>query len=365
MKIGLIVYGPLDRISGGYLYDRKLVDYLRKQGDDVDVLALPWRNYFALLRDNLQYRLPGGYDLLIQDELNHPSLLVANSFKHACPVISLVHHLRSSEPGPAWLQNFYGLFERSYLRSVDGFIFNSSTTRREVEANLKTGLPAVIAYPPTDRFGEPIAELMVIARAAESGPLRLVFLGNIIARKGLHILLDALGLLSTRCWVSSPHSPGGTPIGFHLDIAGSLHIEPRYSISMTSKVTELGLGACVQFHGVLEEGPLSTLLNLAHVLVVPSLYEGFGIAYLEGMCFGLPAIGTPAGGATEIITDGVDGFLVPPGNHVVLADRLESLARDRGLLCRMGLAARQRYLGQPTWTDTAAKIRKYLVHLVA
>ena len=58
MHIGLIIYGSLDTLSGGYLYDRKLVEYLRSQGDIVKVIPLPWRNYAAHLTDNLHFKLP-------------------------------------------------------------------------------------------------------------------------------------------------------------------------------------------------------------------------------------------------------------------------------------------------------------------
>src|SRR3989304_6666951 len=107
MKIGLIIYGSLNTLSGGYLYDRKLADYLRAQGDTVEVISLPWRNYAAHLTDNLSFKLPGDLDILLQDELNHPSLIGANRSKHSHPVISLVHHLRCSEARAAWQNDFY------------------------------------------------------------------------------------------------------------------------------------------------------------------------------------------------------------------------------------------------------------------
>ncbi|MDK1029643.1 MAG: glycosyltransferase family 1 protein, partial [Anaerolineae bacterium] len=118
MRIGFVIYGSLDTLSGGYLYDRKLVDYLRENGDKVEIISLPWRNYAAHLADNFHFRLPPDLDLLIQDELNHPSLLSANSRPRKYPVISLVHHLRCSEQRPAWGNWLYGSIEKRYLNSV-------------------------------------------------------------------------------------------------------------------------------------------------------------------------------------------------------------------------------------------------------
>jgi hypothetical protein len=75
MKLGLVIYGSLDTLSGGYLYDRKLVEYLRSQGDIVEIISLPWRNYASHLTDNFSFKLSTNLDILIQDELNHPSLI--------------------------------------------------------------------------------------------------------------------------------------------------------------------------------------------------------------------------------------------------------------------------------------------------
>ena len=340
MKIGLVIYGSLDTLSGGYLYDRKLVDFLRAQGDTVEVFSLPWRNYAAHLTDNLTFRLPPDFDILIQDELNHPSLLAANLGPHPYPVVSLVHHLRCSELRPNWQNAFYRLVERQYLRSVDGFIFNSQTTASVVNG-LVPPKPSVVAYPPTDRFGARITEEEVIERAV-APELRILFLGNVMFRKGLHTLVDAVRGLNSKVQV---------------DVVGSLNVEPEYAREMQARATPL---SSFFFHGALDSAPLIEKLKAAHVLVVPSSYEGFGIVYLEGMGFGLPAIGTDLGAAREIISDGVDGFIVRAGDAVELATRLKVLAEQRGTLIRMGQAARARFLRQPAWEQTAESIRQFL-----
>ncbi len=349
MKIGFLIYGSLDTLSGGYLYDRKLVRYLRDQGDTVEIISLPWRDYAAHLTDNFRFRLPPDLDLLIQDELNHPSLLSANSRPRTYPVISLVHHLRCSEQRPAWQNWFYRMIEKRYLNSVDGFIFNSQTTKRVVNSLVENSKPDVVAYPPMDRFGHPVSKDEVFARAKENGPLRLLFLGNVIHRKGLHTLLEAIRLQT---------------LDVRLDIIGGLTAEPKYAQEIQEKSKVSGLRSKVYFHGPLDNEDLIAKLKSAHVLVVPSSYEGFGIVYLEGMAFGLPAIGTTSGAACEIISDGETGFLVPPDGAKTLAERLSTLANDRDLLARMSLNALERYRQQPTWEETAGQILKFL-HVIA
>lgn len=344
MKIGLVIYGSLDTLSGGYLYDRKLVDYLRAQGDTVEVISLPWRNYAAHLTDNLTFRLPPNLDILIQDELNHPSLLAANLGPHPYPVVSLVHHLRCSELRPNWQNAFYRLVERRYLRSVDGFLFNSQTTAGVVN-RLVPPKPSVVAYPPTDRFGARVTEEQIIERAV-APELRILFLGNVMFRKGLRTLIDAVRGLKSK---------------IHVDVIGSLNVEPEYAREMQARAAPL---SSFFFHGALDSAPLIDKLKAAHVLVVPSSYEGFGIVYLEGMGFGLPAIGTTAGAAGEIIREGETGYLIPPGDSVALAERLSALASQRGLLVRLSHNALRRFRAQPTWDQTAHAIRNFLIERV-
>jgi glycosyltransferase involved in cell wall biosynthesis len=363
MHIGLIIYGSLDTLSGGYLYDRKLVEYLRSQGDKVEIISLPWRNYAAHLTDNFRFHLgsPGasswqihqgagglhGFDILIQDELNHPSLLLANRGKHLCPIISLVHHLRCSELRPAWQNRFYRFIERKYLQSVDGFIFNSRTTKNVVQALINDGKPSVLAYPPTDRFGAPLSENEIRARA-KTDEFRILFLGNVIYRKGLHTLLEAIQKAKSKV---------------RIEVVGSLTSEPVYVKLIQEIIEQNHLSSCVFLHGALDREPLIQKLKQAHVLVVPSSYEGYGIVYLEGMCFGLPAIGTTAGAAGEIIENGKTGFLITPDDSTSLARHIQSLAEDRDLLVRLSLHARARYLRQPAWTVSAKNIRDFLFSL--
>lgn len=348
MRIGLVIYGSLDTVSGGYLYDRKLVEYLRAQGDEVNVISLPWRNYASHLTDNLRFRLPPDLDLVIQDELNHPSLIAANRHPHTYPIISLVHHLRCSELRPKWQNDLYRVIEKSYLQSVDGFIFNSKTTESVVAGLLESRKPSVVGYPPTDRFCDRMSSEEEIRERSTNGGLRILFLGNVIHRKGLDTLLKAVERQTSKVRV---------------EVVGGLQAELKYAEEMQSFVANNGLSSVVTFHGVLDNEPLTEMYKQSHILVVPSSYEGFGIVYLEGMGFGLPAIGTTAGAAGEVIAHGKDGYLIEPDDAETLARLLDELANDRELLARLSLNALKRYKSQPRWEETARNIREFLYRM--
>ena len=358
MHIGLLIYGSLENRSGGYLYDRMLVQSLRGGGDLVEVISMTEANYLRHIADNLS---PGlidqlsdlNIDLLLQDELNHPSLFFTNySLRKRInyPLVSIVHHLRSSETHPSLLNWIYQKIERRYLRSLDGFIFNSLTTRKVVEDLVGDGFASIVAYPAGDRLGDELQREAILSRVRQEGPLKILFLGNVIPRKGLELLLTALASIPPNRW--------------SLKVVGSLTIDPSHTSSMKRLVRNKGFDHQVKFTGFLEAEALKALMVDSQVLVVPSDYEGFGISYLEGMGFGLPAIATTAGGAAEIISDGENGYLIAPGDTNRLAELLKQLMSDRELLVRMSLSARERYLCHPTWEETTIKIRSFLLKMV-
>lgn len=353
MNYGLVIYDSLETVSGGYLYDRKLVEHLRQQGEQVEIISLPWRNYGRHLLDNfsadLYQRLKEGkYDVLLQDELNHPSLFWLNGRlrPRPYPIISIIHHLRCSERRPSWQNQLYRWVERRYLRSVDGFIFNSATTQQAVEQLAGGGRPSVVAHPAGDRFGQQMTEAAVRQRANQPGPLRLLFVGNLIPRKGLEVVLRAVALLPADSW--------------RLDVVGSLAADDAYTTYIQRLIQQFAFGNQVVLHGLLDDQALGKLLQTSHLLVVPSSYEGFGIVYLEGMGFGLPAIATTAGAASEIISDGRNGFLIAEGAAQTLAQRLALLSDDRQRLAQMGTAALQRYQTHPTWEQSMVNIHRFL-----
>ena len=358
LRIALIIYGDLSTTSGGFLYDRMLVQRLRSAGAQVEIIALPWRSYVRHLFDNFSQSLleclaaRGRYDIVLQDELNHPSLFLLNwrlrRQQGRPPLVSIVHHLRSDEQHPPYLRAVYRTVEGIYLRSVDGFICNSESTRARVRAHRNGHLDGVTAYPAANHIGPPAAErvhALIAERCRHSSPLQVLFVGNVIPRKGLHTLLVALG--------------AHMRAEFRLHVAGSLETDPAYAAQIARAVRRLGLEQRTALYGSVSIEQLRDLYRTCDILAVPS-YEGFGIVYLEAMSFGMPVIAATTGAAHEIVTDRIDGFLVPPGDAKAIGDAISALAADRTLLARMGEAARKRYDRHPTWHETFSQTQAWL-----
>ena len=95
-----------------------------------------------------------------------------------------------------------------------------------------------------------------------------------------------------------------------------------------------------------KQNQVQELLNCADVLLLPSDLESFGLAALEGMACGVPAVCSNVGGVPEVIRDGVEGYLVPPRDVKTMAARALDILTNPQRRQEMGNAARQRALRQ-------------------
>jgi glycosyltransferase involved in cell wall biosynthesis len=356
MRIGLMIYGDMDAVSGGYLYNRKLVSYLQSKGEQVEIISLSSRNYWRHVGDNfgnncLQQIAAANIDILIEDAMVHPSVFLLNrrlGRQLGIPVVTLVHLLTSFDHHPwhsAWL---YRVIERRYLKSVDGIIANSQTTLAQIRELLHDQLPPhCVAVPAGDNFSEANLDFDSIRpRALTPGPLKILVVGNVIRRKGLHVLIQALRQLPAE--------------DFQVTVAGRLDMESLYVEEIQNLIQASGLQARVILKGPVQDQALADLYRHHQAMVLPSAYESYGIVYVEAQQFGLPVVGTTAGAAREIITHGDNGYLINPEDHNALAELLKNLQHDRQLLLTMSRNALTAYARQPKWEESCEIIRQYL-----
>jgi N-acetyl-alpha-D-glucosaminyl L-malate synthase BshA len=120
---------------------------------------------------------------------------------------------------------------------------------------------------------------------------------------------------------------------------------------------ELGVERHTTFLG--KQDHVERLLPQAHVLLMPSELEGFGLAALEAMACGVPAVGTNVGGVPELITHGRDGFLEPPGDIGAQAARVSELLCDARLYERMAQAARRTAIERFSTDSIIPQYEKY------
>ncbi len=342
MHVGLLIYGSLDTISGGFIYDRNLVRYLREAGDRVDVINLPWRHYGVSLLDNLNSGLrrrlrQAAFDVLLEDELVHPSCFWLNQrlrYRLTYPMVAIVHHLRCREQHPAFMTRLYRRVEKSYLASVDGFVCVSRTTQADVEDVVGRARPLMVASPGRDGLPGAVSRRGDHGPGHRTGAFSAYLCGQPDSPQGTAHAAGGPGESSPgRLAADGGRQPG--------DGCGLCWGHPP-----PDKGRGPGLPGCPCW-GPCPARELAARCAASHLLAVPSSYEGFGIVYLEGMHFGLPAIAGTAGAAKEIIRHGHNGFLVPPGDAAALAHAINLLMEDRELLKRMSLTA-HRSAGGPS-----------------
>lgn len=351
MYIGFIIYGDIENVSGGFLYDRKIISYLEDQGDEVEVIGLPWRTYRQRFVDNfsptVHRQLREQYDVLIQDGLCHPSLLVPNwHLDVPRPIVSIIHSPMTAQTHSSRWNWLFREVERRYLQTVDGLIYNSQATAETIRGLVD--LPDIVVPPGRGHRSPDITVDEITTRARES-PFRIISIGNLTPRKGMHTLLEGLMQLPKREW--------------HLTVIGSVTADRRYVRRLRRMINRLDLDDSVTLTGRLSDAELVEQLHRHHLLAVPSTYEAFGIVYLEGMGFGLPAVATTAGGADKIVADTENGILVPPNDSQILADRINPLLSDRDTLLDMSFAARDTYEAHHSWTEAGKQIRTFIKRL--
>ncbi len=107
---------------------------------------------------------------------------------------------------------------------------------------------------------------------------------------------------------------------------------------LSDLVSKMDLGSVVLFTGIRRDVP--AILSTLDLFVLPSIFEGMPVALLEAMEAGLPVVATHVTGVTEVVEDGANGVLVPPGNPPALAEGVAALVADPEELSRLGGAAR-------------------------
>jgi glycosyltransferase involved in cell wall biosynthesis len=171
------------------------------------------------------------------------------------------------------------------------------------------------------------------ARSAPSGPVRLLWVGQLIARKRIEVALSALATV--------PH------LSWRFDVVGA----GDQRAALERRAAELGLQDRVVFHGFQEQP--APWYRQADLLLFPSWLENSPVTMLEAMSYGVPCLAMRADGVrfhnanAEIIRDGEDGFLASDDDEFMRL--LADLVAHPAPLRPAGDAARQAIASRHTW----------------
>jgi glycosyltransferase involved in cell wall biosynthesis len=337
------VPGDLATPTGGYAYDRRMVAELTGLGWDVEIADIG--NEFPRpsvgARESARARLiavPADTPIVVDGLAFGVLPELAAELHRDHPLLALVHHPLALESGtpPAEAEEFHRR-ERAALAHTDRVIVTSPSTARRLSADYAVAAERITVALPGSEPRVPKREGRD-RRNGRDSPLALLAVGAVVRRKGYDVLIDALASLGDLPW--------------RMTIAGDRTRAPATVAALEAQVRRHDLGSRIEFAGAVDDERLAALHAEADLFVLPSRFEGYGIAFAEAIAHGLPVIGTTAGAIPDTVPDDA-GILVPPDDAAALAQALRRLIGSGGERESLAAAARAAAARLPTWRQSA------------
>lgn len=317
-----------------YLADRSVATLLRT------LHRLPWS---ALLREVRR----DGRGVLTDILISIPAAVrlrgicaaqgIAHVHVHSCGRAAMVAALARHLGGPGYSLTLhgplsdYGRGQRYKWRNAE---FATVITRKliaEMEAEQPDDLPPRMVLRPMGVDTEYLKRDAPYAPPPAGGPVRIFSCGRLNVVKGHQDLIEAVRQLRD----------AGQDVT--LEIAGQDDEGGKgFSLVLQQLIKQYGLEAHVTLLGAVDATAVKARLLDAHIFVLASWHEPLGVAYMEAISCGVPTIGTNSGGVPELITDGVEGVLVPPKDPDALAAAILRIATDPELARHLSTTGRAR-----------------------
>jgi glycosyltransferase involved in cell wall biosynthesis len=329
-RIAWVVYGSLEQVTGGYIYDRLVVEQLRELGDTVTVVSLTPGAEAPALSSN-------DFDVVVGDELCFRELLPMFQGTQGLLRVLLVHHLSAWEKAPGPERDALLALERAVIDAADVCVATSYFTADRLRDE---GLcrRAVVAEPGADR----LPRSSTGGQEPSGSSLRLLFLGNLLRRKRVLELVDSFARL---------------PIEHVELVLAGAELEPDYAAEVRDAIAAAGLKKRVRFLGPLSAAGVSDELAIADALVLPSELEGYGMVLSEALWASVPFIAARVGAAEKLVGQTAAGLVFEPGDAFGLGAMLSAFVSDAGLRTRLRRAAWDAAAILPRWSGTALAVR--------
>ena len=338
--------GDITTLTGGYIYERRLIEELRAQGRDVMHLRLaasfpdPSPADMADAARQLEALPP--YRPLILDGLVFGSVDTAALARVRAPVVAMIHHPLARESGldPARAEHLYRT-ERDNLTLAAHVLVPSPHTRDLLISDYGVAPRRItIAQPGTERPAS--------ATAPVNPPL-ILSVGIQHPRKGHDLLLKALSQLVARDWQAA--------------IVGAPW-DPAHAAALARLHADLDLGDRVRLAGRVPNDTLALLYSQASIFALATRYEGYGIVFDEAMAHGLPIVTCRTGAVADTVAEGA-ALLVPPNDPDAFAAALDRFLTNAPLREAMAAASARAGLALPSWSETARIASAVLDRLVS
>ncbi len=344
-KVWFVVAGDLDRPTGGNIYDRRIVEALRGQGWDVEVMSLTGRfpnaGAAAVSHGERMFEsLPDGSILVIDGLVLADMWEIVLRQRDRMRMLAIIHYALAQVRGlPRRLKHRLCAQEQAGREAMDRIVVTSHHMARVLEDD---GVPAGCIG-----IVEPGVDGAPMSRGSGAAAATLLCVANVTEHKGALILIRALALLESMAW--------------RLIWVGSLTHEPATVLALRREIADLGLAARVELVDEIPHERLGAIYESADVFVLASFHEAYGMAVSEALVRGLPIVSTRAGAIPELVP-ATAGLLVPAGDVAAFADAMGRVIADRALRSRLAAGACRAGQGLRDWgaagMQFAAEIRR-------
>ncbi len=330
-----VVPGPLDTRTGGSIYDRRMVEGLRRLGWTVTVFELdaspPFPTPAALADASRALAATADGTVVVVDGMALSAMPdLAERERARLRIVALVHLPLAAdvslEPGME-----AEAAERRALAAAALVIVTGTATLSLLERYALPREQVLIVEPGTDAAP--------LARGSGGSPVSLLSVATLNPNKGHDVLLRALAAAPREAW--------------RLKCAGSLTRHPATAERVRHLARELGFEDRVSFVGDLGADALAICYDAADVFVLATLQETYGMAVAEALARGLPIVSTTTGAIPRLVGPHA-GLLAPPGDVEAFSRALSRVISDAGLRARLAAGARHVREGLPGWEQAAA-----------
>jgi glycosyltransferase involved in cell wall biosynthesis len=336
-----MVPGNLLTATGGYEYDRRMVERLRALGWTVRVHTLdssfPTPTAQALSDAQQQLAALSPQSLVLIDGLALGAMPDAVQ-PHAdrLRLIGLVHHPLAVETGLSQeLAARLAASERRALQAMRMVIVTSHATRRALAHYGVAAHRIAVVEPGVDRPQDENFE----SHSRDGGsPLRMLCVATLTPRKGHDLLVEALAGLREHAWV--------------LNCVGDIERSPATVSALRARIDAAGVEERITLTGELDAAALAEQLRTADLFVLATRFEGYGMAVAQALSFGLPVVSTRTGAIAELVSSQA-GLLVEPNDSAALREALARLLLEPALLRRLASGARDAGANLSDWNTAS------------